>query len=262
MSKVFTLKSAISAQIWNAPCLDLYYMEKAKLLVVGVLIFLNSVQSFAAEADFSEMVMMQSYLNEVLYPDQGANLYQSSMTVNDVEISNNCTSFVTLSSTLGPNGEYIMDQLATGQFDEMMTSRSLQSFCPRYAQMSVRQKSIIWVLILTTMAHFESSCDPSQTARGPNGTARGLFQLHQGHEAYYDGSENTCVTNASYDSTKSIRCTMGMINNQLKESNTLFYSRSYWDVLRPDGLIYKGKHKYEWIRDGIKNSAACRLNNT
>ena len=48
------------------------------------------------------------------------------------------------------------------------------------------------------MAHFESRCLVSAAnTNAPNGTARGLFQLHQGREDAYDGRSDSCSRNAS-----------------------------------------------------------------
>ena len=114
------------------------------------------------------------------------------------------------------------------------------------------------------MANFESNRDATAGNSGaPNGTAYGYFQLHKGHEQYYDGNEGTCVQNASTNGRQSVRCALGMISFQLQRDRSLFSNESYWDVLRPNSsVIYRGKRKYEWIRDGLRNSLACKVNMT
>lgn len=104
--------------------------------------------------------------------------------------------------------------------------------CPKYNIMNDEDKKGLWILIISAMTHYESTCFSTKTNQGPNGTAAGLLQLHRGHEASYSsGCRNGDADNAE----RSIICGMSMLNLQIENRGALFSSKSYWDVLRPRG---------------------------
>lgn len=104
--------------------------------------------------------------------------------------------------------------------------------CPKYNVMNDEDKKGLWILIISAMTHYESTCFSTKTNQGPNGTAAGLLQLHRGSEANYSsGCRNGDADNAE----RSIICGMSMLNLQIENRGILFSSKSYWDVLRPRG---------------------------
>jgi hypothetical protein len=207
---------------------------------------------------YYETSVMQSFMTETVYANERPELLDASITMNGLEMNDMCTSFVRRDGTLGSNGRYLMDQLAGGEFNSVLNQNNLANICPGYNDLDLRKKSILWLMIMTAMAHFESSCDPTESADGPNGTAYGLYQLHKGSENDYGVRE--CALNASLSSTASIRCALGMLDNQMqKQGGKVFSYDSYWDVLRPSGKILNGRHKYEYIRDAVKNSPFCKI---
>jgi hypothetical protein len=233
------------------------------IFVLVVLAFF-SLRAQAQSTDFNTYMLMQSYMSASdLQPSGEARMYDTSFYINGLQVDDSCHTFVSLdeSNILGPTGQYAYDQLLSGQFERLINTSALNRYCPNYPNLSQQDRALMWVLILTSMAHFESNCNATAGNTGaPNGTAYGYFQLHKGHEQYYDGSEGTCVQNASTNGRQSVRCALGMISFQLQRDGALFSGGSYWDVLRPNGAIYRGKHKYQWIRDGLINSLACKLN--
>lgn len=120
--------------------------------------------------------------------------------------------------------------------------------------MSLKEKATLWTLIVTVMAHFESSCSPEAKNKGPNGMALGLLQLHSGKEDKYDGEFNTCDKNASSSTSGTLKCALGMLETQLERTNgNLFDPKSYWDVLRPRGRARKADD----IQRAIQGSSLC-----
>lgn len=179
--------------------------------------------------------------------------------VNGVQVDDNCAQFITPQAELGEHGRYIVDHIESeaAGYATLLSGRGM-NVCGRYTQLSTRQKGIIWALVLTTMAHFESNCRVSAGNSGaPNGTAKGYFQLHLGHENEYPSSNNACTRNVSLNGRQSLRCALGMLDYQLQERGALFSNRSYWDVLRPNG---DSVWKMRAIQRAITNSSLCRDN--
>lgn len=117
-------------------------------------------------------------------------------------------------------------------------SNDIVKFCPNFPNLEEHEKKIILLRIIDGMVFFESSCNVSARARGPNGTAYGLLQLHLGREQDY---ERNCRKNDSRTSNRSLRCGLNMIHNQVDDNNKIFFAGSYWEVLRPNGRSRKAK---------------------
>jgi hypothetical protein len=114
----------------------------------------------------------------------------------------------------------------------------LITYCPNYMQLKDSEKKLIWLRVIDAMVYFESSCDINARAKGPNGTAYGLLQLHLGRE---DDYERHCRTNDSKSSSRSLVCGLNMIYSQIENNDKLFFSGSYWEVLRPTGRSQRAK---------------------
>lgn len=123
-------------------------------------------------------------------------------------------------------------------FFEPKAQNDLVKFCPNFSNLAEDEKKIILLRIIDAMVFFESGCNVSASAKGPNGTAYGLLQLHLGREQDY---ERNCRKNDSRTSTRSLTCGLSMIHNQFDDSNKVFFSGSYWEVLRPKGRSQKAK---------------------
>ena len=172
-----------------------------------------------------------------------------------VDVAPSCVAFLDGQNRLGQSGLFTVNEIVKNSKDypDLLNSTAMIEACPNFLNLSTDNKAIIITLLLTTMAHFESSCRPGATNNGPNGIAKGLFQLHLGSEAYYDGSDDACVKNASLNPNLSIRCTLGMLNRQFEKTDKLFYEKSYWDVLRPQGEA----QSVPIISRALSNSSLC-----
>ncbi|MEZ0392429.1 MAG: hypothetical protein ACAH59_09450 [Pseudobdellovibrionaceae bacterium] len=180
--------------------------------------------------EFIEIINQTQLENDVVY-DLGG-----------VLMADSCSTFMNRTEVLGPIGQSIYHLLTTSRpsFSRLMDGGQIRQFCPAYPKMKDEQKAIIWVLLMTTVAHFESTCNANATAAGPNGTAAGYFQLHKGKEPFYDQKAGYCQLNCSTDPKLSSRCALGLIEIQLGRAQGLIFSnRSYWDVLRPNGRARK-----------------------
>ncbi len=108
----------------------------------------------------------------------------------------------------------------------------LLKYCPNYPNLLDTQKKTIILRVVDAMVFFESSCNSNARAKGPNGTAYGIFQLHYGRE---DDYASDCRRYDSKDPFRSIACALDMLHDQVENSKAIFFSGSYWDVLRPRG---------------------------
>lgn len=112
----------------------------------------------------------------------------------------------------------------------------LIKYCPNYVNLSDDEKKIILLRIFDGMTFFESSCNTSARAKGPNGTAFGILQLHLGREQDY---ARYCNKYDAKNPKKSLACSLDMLHNQVLNNKRIFSSASYWDVLRPRGSARK-----------------------
>jgi hypothetical protein len=188
---------------------------------------------------------------------QASRRRQSGYDLNGLQVAAACTSFINANDVMGPYGRLTQEELVNRQSDyaRMMSPNALGDYCPNYKNLQPRGRAFVWTVILTAMAHFESSCDGEETAVGPNGNLRGLFQLHEGSEARYDGDDNECIRNASYSEENSIKCALSIIDLQLQNRGTLFTNRSHWEVLRPNGPSQRADD----IQRAMRNSSLCKI---
>ena len=112
----------------------------------------------------------------------------------------------------------------------------LLKYCPNYPNLRDDQKKLIIMRILDAMVFFESTCISTARAKGPYGTAFGILQLHYGRE---DDYARQCRKYDSKSPKRSINCALDMLHDQIENTQRIFSSGSYWDVLRPRGQAKK-----------------------
>jgi hypothetical protein len=136
---------------------------------------------------------------------------------------------------LGGWGRFVKDELSTGQYNELLKNdRAFKNVCPGFRSMDNEQRQNLWVFILMSMSHYESSCRPNVSTQGPYGRAKGLLQLHEGAEnkyAHWD-RDRLCQKGDSRNPKGSLQCTLSMLNGQVEKFDSIFFQGSYWDVLR------------------------------
>lgn len=184
--------------------------------------------------------------------------------MNASEWGNACREFVD-NGDIGTHGETVRSEIMKpGAYQYIKRGDSdLARICPNYPRMNDSSKANVILLILTAMAFEESTCNNSASARGPNGTAHGFFQLHLGREASYAGQGGDSCKN--YDSRTpegSIRCALETINRQMSEGPMFRQESNYWDVLRPQRWSSKRKSyfpnpSYTEIREAIADFEPC-----
>jgi hypothetical protein len=149
-----------------------------------------------------------------------------------------CENFVS-ETDFGKWGNMIKNELNANSYPDIIKgSPDLSKYCPSYSSLSALDRENVWVLILNSIAFYESSCDDKKTARGPNGRLKGLLQLHVGREQLYAPN---CKKGDGKSPQGTFRCGISMLNGQLDRGENLFSRKSYWDVLRPQGASQKYK---------------------
>lgn len=202
------------------------------------------------------------YLNYSDYMDEVADIvnkiqlsHDVAYTIGGTKVADECVAFMDKDMFLGEVGKSIYQSLKEekASFPLLMQGGTLTKYCPKYPRMSDDQRMMVWVMVMTMVAHFESSCSIKAKAKGPNGTAKGFYQLHAGKEQNYD-KLGLCVKNASNSAEKSSKCALSMLEKQLQnDKGQLFSPRSYWDVLRPAGAAKKADD----IQRTLKKSSLC-----
>lgn len=223
-------------------------------LLIIVALILSSVKVFAFNPDFQITNQQAEEFIDLINKYQLLN--DTAYNLNGTQVSDQCTVFMDKSNALGDLGKYISQELQTNskKYSNLLNASSMNSACPKYPKMNLQQRSIVITLMLTAMAHFESSCKISSSIKGPNGRTYGYWQLHLGKESRYD-SQDICQINDSKKPSASARCALSMLDDQVKRSNGKIFSRgSYWDVLRPNGQAKKAGV----IRRTLQNFSLCK----
>lgn len=227
-------------------------------LVISVITSATSVNAMsAAEYDTQTEMFMPGYLEEFA---NAVNMDQLNVNVSyplsTTEVDDKCVALMDGKMIAGDVGRALSQIFLDNQqgLSSLVSGGSVRAkYCPRYGKMSAKEKSIVWVFILTAMAHFESNCTRTASAKGPNGTAYGYFQLHRGHEDNYGGG-NFCKKGDAAKPAAASKCTLGMLEKQfVNRQGELFSSKSYWDVLRPTG----SSKKWSVIRRALMRSSLC-----
>ncbi|MFZ3231435.1 MAG: hypothetical protein WA160_14605 [Pseudobdellovibrio sp.] len=235
-------------------------MKKKLILFTLIISFgqitFSQVSQLEDDSRFQEG-LFEEYLSEyaeIINHEQF--LEDSSYQISKLIVSDSCKVFMDKDELLGSVGKSIFKSISTNSknYPQLLSNGTLGKFCRKYPNMTTQRKALVWVMLMTAVAHFESSCSDSASAKGPNGTAYGLYQLHKGKEENYDGATKACIKNASLDPKLSSTCALMMIENQLtKSGGVLFYKDSYWDVLRPNGRSGKAK----FIAETLVKSSLC-----
>lgn len=168
-----------------------------------------------------------------------------------LKFSERCQNFVG-EEGLGAWGEAIINEMHRERYEGLYQGTpDLFEICPGFKTLDDSSKELVWVMIVSAMVHLESSCNNSEVAKGPNGVALGLLQLHKNREHKY--SEG-CNQGDAKSATGSLSCGLSMLNRQLQNDESLFSRRSYWDVLRPQSR----SKKHLKIKEAVKNLTFCK----
>lgn len=158
--------------------------------------------------------------------------------MDDLKFKGTCDQFAT-EKGFGPWGRVVIDALKRGHGEALLEGPDdLLEHCPNYKNLGVEERSYVWVNIFAMMAFKESTCRPGARRPGiaAGRWARGILQLHEDKENTYSKS---CKRGASRSPGETLRCGIVMLNNQVQETGRLFYKRTYWGVLRPQGDLKK-----------------------
>ncbi|MEY4616007.1 MAG: hypothetical protein RJB66_967 [Pseudomonadota bacterium] len=178
---------------------------------------------------------------------------------NQMNYSERCKSDFISADGLGSLGQFIDRELSKKRYGNLFSNeRAFKQFCPGFGSMSKQDKKNLWVFLVMSMSHYESSCRSNAEAQGPNGIAKGLLQLHSGSENKYShwDQNKICRRGDAHDPIESIQCTLSMLDGQIERHDALFFEGSYWDVLRksrnPDTHASK-------IRKALKMLPGCGI---
>lgn len=186
---------------------------------------------------------------------------------NSMKLAKSCKYFAN-EEEYGAWGNAVVTALRSHNFPRLMEGSSdLHQICKGYKNFGREDKESVWVLILSSMANFESTCNEKpRMAQGPNGSLVGLLQLHRAKENYYSKG---CSKYDGDTAVSTIPCALAMLDNQLRRDGTLFNTKTYWDVLRTNSRTRKkapttqgGKVRYaspaQLIKEAVMQYPGCR----
>lgn len=201
---------------------------------------LNNKNSLAENVRlFRNTITANSSVNDILNTNESMNF------------ADKCEDFVD-EEGLGKWGKTIVQTLHKNRYEALYDGTAdLRAICPGYRSLNDRSKELVWVMILNAMVHLESSCDKTETAKGPNGRLIGLLQLHRNREEVYAAG---CSRGDGQNPARTFECGLSMLNKQLKNDEALFSRKSYWDVLRPQAR----SQKYKKVKTAIQKLSICK----
>lgn len=218
-------------------------------VVIGITSALASIaqaEDYYNDANYDDALLDEYTADEFAYLiNKFQMLEQTAYKLNGTQVNDKCTVFMDKSFVLGDLGKFISKEIQTypDRYKALIYESSLSQSCPKYPKMNLQQRSVVIALLLTVMAHFESSCKIESSIKGPNGRTYGYWQLHKGQETRNVKKGSLCKKNDSTIPTASAQCTLEMLEQQVQRTNgKLFVTAvkgkpkpSYWDVLLTNG---------------------------
>lgn len=213
----------------------------------------DSLKKVNTEAGFCTTCHNKNFLNNSNHKD----LIQVAQVIAEInetfDWAQSCNKF-SEGTELGQWGQIIRKQFMTQNYQHLIQgSTDIKSSCPQYQKMSKASKANFWVLVLNAMTNYESTCNEKATAQGPNGTLKGLMQLHLGAETEYS---DECKKGDSKTAEATFSCSLAMLDQQIASDKALFSTSSYWDVLRPQAKSKKALK----IKKAIGHYEPCYVN--
>jgi hypothetical protein len=143
-----------------------------------------------------------------------------------------CVNFIDTQGNINSWGIAVIE--AVNRYPEYFSeiAQDMPNYCPNFAKFNKTEKENFWIWFIASMAMRESACKPEAKAKGPNGTAAGLLQLHLNKEyAYHKDCKNT----HALQPLENLSCGAAMFDAQLIRYKKMFLARgSYWEVLQTD----------------------------
>lgn len=177
------------------------------------------------------------------------------LTAEEKNFSPRCIESFYESTNGDPLSQVVTDTLSDGNHYELLENpKPWRNLCPNYSGLSQDKRKDIVAFLMMGMANFESGCNPRaenrkrtivrKTKSGkkvakhvgpPNGTAKGILQLHQNHEGDYNDPLGNCADGVSINASRSLKCGLSMLEDQVRKYGEILFSDSHWQVLRPSG---------------------------
>lgn len=152
--------------------------------------------------------------------------------------AHDCEDFIDSDGEYGKVGKALLANMDSKMMQFLYDGSNvgdIKALCPKYQDFNEDRKKNFWVWMAASIAMAESSCNPEIKAKGINGTAAGLFQLHLGKTQNYCGG--ICGSINALDGPKNAVCGMNMLDwytvSEKNSSNLVYWKGNYWQVLHP-----------------------------
>lgn len=158
-----------------------------------------------------------------------------------------CSSFIRADGSLGALGSTIVNHIQEVNTSKFLENNlpGVQSFCPRWPQLTKTEKEYFWVWLMAAISFKETTCGANKINRAAtHGTAIGHLQLNKTRkDRYWRGGDsgNSCGAQDIAPDQANIKCGLEILNEQLKgrdgayQGNGNLFGRganSYWQHLR------------------------------
>lgn len=231
-------------------------LDQLNPMAIGEAQFHNKSELNEFAKKFLELLESNS---RVLTPDERAASELGTL-AERMRYASQCQKRFVSKEGFGPLGKVIKETLSKKSTKDLVyNNNSFGGACPGYHDMSLDQRKNIWVFVMMSMSHYESSCNDGVINQGPNGLAAGLLQLHSESEDRYVewDPDSNCEKGSSQNAKKSLKCGLTMIGNQIYKGAQFFDDRSHWQVLRNSKK--PGTQGFQ-IRYALSQITECKAN--
>ncbi len=148
---------------------------------------------------------------------------------NNATFAKGCNNFINKDGKLGPWGTWTLNAIhSKASSFRNKQPPDIVRLCPKYSSMGPDERDLFWVWVMASISSNESQCNPhGPDGKGPNGYAKGLFQLEY----------NKCplMTNI-YNPGQNILCAVNIIGKELSLRYNLSTPNrvTYFGTLRSD----------------------------
>tara|TARA_Y100000310_G_scaffold124700_1_gene123460 strand:- start:72251 stop:76519 length:4269 start_codon:yes stop_codon:yes gene_type:complete len=131
-----------------------------------------------------------------------------------------------------------IDNLAPELLENANMPADALTLCPNYKSGSLEQKKNFWVVVMSSIARYESGFNPNKRFfESFNIWSEGLLQLSYGDETRHSGCPISPSSKNILDPKINLECGVVIMKNQLIRDKTLFTPNSpYWSVLDQGNL--------------------------
>ena len=137
-------------------------MSKKLLVAMCIILFQQTVKAQMTITDENLSGLVQYYSAEFADIINQTQLEKkTAYMMGGTPVADACVSLMNKGQIVGNVGASVYTEFSgrTELYPNLFNGGSVNKYCRKYPEMNKQQKALVWVFIMTTMAHFESSCN-------------------------------------------------------------------------------------------------------